>query len=77
MAAAAPAIVVTDYESLNAKIIQVVGDGSDLLLASTLERKLTLADAVEEGEFARSGNHVAAEVGAIMARMVNLGDKVD
>ena len=55
MAAAAAAIVVTDYESLNAKIIDVVGDGSDLLLAGTIGRKLSLAGAVEESEFARSG----------------------
>ena len=75
MAAAAPAapdIVVTDYESLNARIIQVMGEGADLLLAGTLGRKLTLGGAIEEGEFGRSGNHVASEVGAVMARMVGL-----
>ena len=76
MAAAAPDIVVTDYESFNARIIQVVGEGSDLLMAGTLGRKLTLGGAIEEEEFGRSGNHVASEIGAVMARMVNLGDKV-
>ena len=71
---------VTDYESLNAKIIEVVGvkgDGSDLLLAGTIGRKLSLAGGIDESEFAKTGAHVAAEVGAVMARMVDLGDKVD
>ena len=77
MAAAAPDIVVTDYESFNARIIQVVGEGSDLLMAGTLGRKLTLGGAIEEEEFGRSGLHVASEIGAVMARMVDLGDKID
>ena len=35
MAAAAPDIVVTDYASFNDRIVQVVGEGSDLLIAGT------------------------------------------
>ena len=69
---------VTDYNSLNVKIIAVVGAGSDLLLAGTLRRQLVLAGAIEESEFAKTWAHVAAEVGAIMSRMVvDLGDKID
>ena len=77
MAAAAPDIVVTDYESFNARIVQVVGEGADLLMAGTMGRKLTLGGAIEEEEFGRSGLHVASEIGAVMARMVDLGDKID
>ena len=77
MAAAAPDIVVTDYASFNDMIVQVVGEGSDLLIAGTMGRKLSLGGAKEEEEFGRTGAHVASEIGAVMARMVDLGDKID
>ena len=54
-----------------------MGEGSDLLIAGTMGRKLTLGGAIEEEEFGRTGAHVASEIGAVMARMVDLGDKID
>ena len=61
----------------NDRIVQVVGEGSDLLIAGTMGRKLTLGGAIEEEEFGRTGAHVASEIGAVMAKMVDLGDKID
>ena len=68
---------VTDYDSFNTQLNRQVGPGSDSEVAATLGRKLTVGGAWGEEMFSKSGSYVPAEIGAVMAHMTGLRDKVD
>ena len=68
---------VTDYISFNAQLNRQVGQDSDTEVAATIGRKLTICGAWGEETFSKSGAHVPAEIGAVMAHMTGLGNKVD
>ena len=74
--AAAP-IVVIDYSTFNSKLNQKVGQGSDSEVAATMGRKLTNSGAWGEEKFSKTGAYIPAEIGAVMAHMSGLHDKVD
>ena len=73
--AAAP-IVVIDYSTFNSKLNQKVGQGSDSEVAATMGRKLTNSGAWGEEKFSKTGAYIPAEIGAVMAHMSGLHDKV-
>ena len=71
------AVLVTDYTSFNAQLNRQIGADSDSEVAATIGRKLTIGGAWGEEMFSKSGAHVPAEIGAVMAHMTGLGNKVD
>ena len=71
------AAIVTDYASFNAQLIRQIGPGSDTEVAATIGRRLAVGGAWGEETFSKSGAHVPAEIGAVMAHMTGLGNKVD
>ena len=71
------AVLVTDYTSFNAQLIRQVGADSDTEVAATIGRKLTIGGAWGEEMFSKSGSYVPAEIGAVMAHMTGLRNKVD
>ena len=74
---AAPVIIVNDYTTFNAKVNQTIGADGDTEVASMLGKKLATSGAWEADKFPNSGTIAPAEVGAAMAHLDQLGDKVD